>query len=181
MVREASAGMVSVLHTADLTREDLAAARALCDAAFDDFGDPDWEHALGGLHALAHEDGVVVAHGALVMRRMLHGGRALRCGYVEAVAVHPDRRRAGLASAVMASLEELAPAYDLLALSASDDGVPLYESGGWLRWRGRTSALTPEGLVRTAEDDDSVYVLLGEVPLDLDGPIACDWREGDVW
>jgi len=172
--------MVSVLHTADLTREDLAAARALCDAVFDDFGDPDWEHALGGLHALAHEDGVVVAHGALVMRRMLHGGRALRCGYVEAVAVHPDRRRHGHAGRVMAALEARAPAYDLLALCSTHDGRPLYESRGWSLWRGPTSAMTPGGL-RQTPDEDSIYVLLGEVPLDLDAPIACDWREGDVW
>ena len=42
--------MVTVRHTAQLSSDDLAEARALCDAAFDDFGDADWEHALGGLH-----------------------------------------------------------------------------------------------------------------------------------
>ena len=37
-------------------RDELAAIRALLDEAFDgDFGDDDWEHALGGIHVLVHE------------------------------------------------------------------------------------------------------------------------------
>ncbi len=75
----------------------------------------------------------MIAHGSLVMRRLLHGERSLRAGYVEGVAVRLDRRRAGHASTVMAALEALAPAYDLLALSSSEDGVPFYESRGWQR------------------------------------------------
>jgi aminoglycoside 2'-N-acetyltransferase I len=59
----------------------------------------------------------------LVQRRVVHGGRALRVGYVEAVAVAPSHRRRGLGSAVMAVLEEaLRQAYEAGALSATDDG-----------------------------------------------------------
>ena len=170
--------MVTLRHTAQLTADDLATARALCDVSFDDFGDEDWEHALGGLHALVHDTGTLVAHGAVVMRRMLHAGRALRCGYVEAVAVHPDHRRRGHGDAVMAELETLAPAYDLLALCSSRQGRALYEARGWSLWRGPTAALTPDGVMPTP-DEDSIYVLGG--PVDLDGPIACDWRAGDLW
>jgi aminoglycoside 2'-N-acetyltransferase I len=43
------------------------------------------------------------------------------------------------------------------------------------------SALTPDGVVRTEDDDGSVYVLPVAVPLDLSGELACDWRDGDVW
>ena len=175
--------MVSVrrCHTAELTETELAEARALMTVAFDgDFGDEDWAHALGGMHAVVRDDGRLVAHGALVRRALLVDERPLSCGYVEAVAVHPDRRRSGLASAVVASLEELAPAYDLLALSASDEGAHLYAGRGWLPWRGPTSAMSPRGLLRTPEDDESVYVLAGPT-LYLDAPIACDWRAGDVW
>jgi aminoglycoside 2'-N-acetyltransferase I len=172
--------MVIVRHTAQLAAAELASARALCDVSYGDFGDADWEHALGGMHALVHVDGELVAHGSLVMRRMLYGGRALRCGYVEAVAVHPDRRRQGHGRQIMASLEDLAPAYDLLALCSSGQGRALYESRGWSLWRGPTSALTPDGLVQTP-DEDSIYVLGGPAVLDLDAAIGCDWREGDVW
>ena len=45
---------------------------------------PMGEHAPGGLHALVHDGGDLVAHGAVVQRRLLHDGRALRVGYVEA-------------------------------------------------------------------------------------------------
>jgi len=133
------------------------------------------------MHALVLEgDDTVIAHGSLVMRRLLHDQRSLRVGYVEAVAVRADRRRRGHGATVMAALERLAPAYDLLALSASDAGVAFYEARGWSLWRGPSSVITPEGAVPTPEDDGAIYVL-GGTGLDLDGPIACDWREGDVW
>jgi aminoglycoside 2'-N-acetyltransferase I len=168
-------------HTAQLTDAELAAARALMDAAFDDFTDQDWSHALGGMHALVLDGGRAIAHGALVMRRLLVGGRSLRCGYVEAVAVHPDLARRGLGSVVMASIERLAPAYDLLALSSSEAGLPLYRARGWELWRGPSSVMAPGGLVRTPDEDGSLFVLLGRTPMDLEDEIACDWREGDVW
>ena len=167
-------------HTAEMTDEELAAVRGLMDDAFGDFTDHDWGHALGGQHALVVEDGVAVAHGALVMRRLLHAGRSLRTGYVEGVAVRHDLRRRGHAAKVMTALESLAPAYDVLALSSSTDGVALYEARGWARWRGATSVLAPEGVTPTPEDDGSVYVLGGS-DLDLDGELTCDWRDGDVW
>jgi aminoglycoside 2'-N-acetyltransferase I len=175
-----AAGVVTVRHTAHLTEDELAAARAICDLSFDDFGDADWEHALGGMHVLVRDGDTVVAHGALVLRRLLYGGRALRCGYVEAVAVHPDQRRRGRAHEVMTALEALAPAYDLLALCSSRAGRPLYEARGWSRWRGPTGALTPGG-PRPTPGEDSIYVLGGPDGLDLDGPLTCDWRDGDVW
>lgn len=167
-------------HTAEMTPEELGAVRALMDAAFGDFTDHDWDHALGGQHALVVDDGEVVAHGALVMRRLLHAGRSLRCGYVESVATTPARTRQGHAATVMAALETLAPAYDVLALSASEAGVALYEARGWHPWRGPTSVLAPTGIAPTPDDDGSVYVL-GGTGLDLDAELTCDWRSGDVW
>ncbi|GGN13062.1 hypothetical protein GCM10011578_040180 [Streptomyces fuscichromogenes] len=85
-----------VVHTADLDPADLRAARGLLHAAFGgDFADSDWEHGLGGLHALVHDGSGLAAHGSLVMRRARHRGRWLRVGYVEAVGVRPDARRLG--------------------------------------------------------------------------------------
>lgn len=168
-------------HTGEMTPAELSAVRSLLDEAFDDFTDDDWEHGLGGTHVLVVDGDDVIAHGSLVMRRLLLGGRSLRAGYVEGVAVRPDSRRAGHASTVMAALEVLAPAYDLLALSASDDGIALYQARGWQLWRGPTSVLSPTGIERTPEDDGSVYVLPGSAPLDLDAELTCDWRPGDVW
>jgi aminoglycoside 2'-N-acetyltransferase I len=144
--------------------------------------DHDWDHALGGVHALVWEDRRLVGHASVVQRRLLHGGRALRTGYVEGVAVRADRRRRGHGGAMMAALERvIRNAYELGALGASDAGARLYASRTWRPWKGRTWALTPTGVVRTEEDDGSVYVLEVTVALDLEGDLTCDWREGDLW
>lgn len=169
-------------HTADLSATDRSELRALLDLAFEgDFGDEDWRHSLGGLHVLVHLDGRLVACAALVRRRLRHQGRELRAGYVEAVAVHPEHRRTGLGSTVMAVVEAELGRHDLLALSASEDGAELYEARGWEQWQGATSVLAAMGVTRTPEDDGGVYVLPGEAALDLDGELTCDWRDGDVW
>ncbi|GAB2875443.1 aminoglycoside N-acetyltransferase AAC(2')-Ic [Streptomyces deserti] len=171
-------------HTADLSPAELRAVRALLDAAFDgDFGDEDWDHGLGGMHALVEDHAGLAAHGAVVMRRVRHRGRWLRLGYVENVAVRADVRRTGLGGRVMAELERVVDrAYDLGALSASDDGARLYTGRGWQLWSGQVHALSPEdGIVRLPEEEGSTYVrpaLAG--PLDPARELLFDWRDGDV-
>jgi aminoglycoside 2'-N-acetyltransferase I len=170
-------------HTAELDSATLAAARELLDQAFGGgFSDHDWEHSLGGMHALLWEQDELVGHASLVQRRLLHGGRALRAGYVEGVGVRPDRQRRGHGAAMMEALEGVVHrAYELGALSATAQAAEMYAGRGWQPWRGPTSVLGPEGIVRTEADDGSVYVLPGALPLDLAGELTCDWREGDVW
>ncbi|WP_372444123.1 GNAT family N-acetyltransferase [Amycolatopsis magusensis] len=174
---------LSTAHTADLGAATLTAVRGLLDEVFEgDFSDDDWDHSLGGMHVLVHESGGLIGHGSIVQRQFVHDGRALRAGYVEAVAVRADRRRRGHAGRIMAELERIARnAYDLGALSASEEGIAFYTARGWSRWQGPTSVLAPEGLQRTEEDDDSVFVLPGSTPLDRTGALSCEWRNGDVW
>jgi aminoglycoside 2'-N-acetyltransferase I len=175
--------MIQVAHTADVDPATLRAARALLGDVFEgEFEETDWEHSLGGLHALAWASDQLVGHAALIQRRLVHRGRALRTGYVEGVAVHPDHQRRGYGAAMMDELERvIRGAYDLGALGATDDGARLYEARGWQRWEGPTSALTPEGVARTEEDDGAVYVLPVTTELDVTGELTCDWRDGDVW
>ena len=71
--------------------------------------------------------------------------------------------------------------YDLGALGSTDEAATFYSSLGWERWRGPTFALTPNGVIRTASDDGSIFVLPANARLDLDGEITCDWRDGDAW
>jgi aminoglycoside 2'-N-acetyltransferase I len=173
---------VLVAPTADLDGATLSAARALLDSAFRTFDDEDWAHALGGTHALAWDGSDLVGHASLVARRLLYGGRWLRTGYVEAVAVRDDRRREGIASLTMDALEAIVRRrFELGALSSSRAGAPLYVARGWQRWLGPTSVSTPAGEARTVDDDGSIFVLPVGPPLDLGAPLACDWREGDVW
>lgn len=168
-----------VTPTAHLSASELAEVRALCDLSYRAYNDDAWDHALGGLHARVRVDGVLVAHAAIVLRRLLLEDRWLRCGWVESVAVHPEHRRRGLGHAVMGAIEELTPGYDLLGLTSSEDGLALYESRVWSRWRGPAFALTPEGM-RPAPGIETIHVW-ADRQLDLDAPIACDWREGHVW
>jgi aminoglycoside 2'-N-acetyltransferase I len=176
--------MIRVAHTTDLDPALLAEAHAMLVEVFEgDFEDHDWEHALGGIHALAFsEDGALVGHASVIQRRLLHGGRALRTGYVEGVGVRREARRHGHASALMDAIERvIRGAYELGALGASDMAIPFYAGRAWLPWQGETYALTPQGRVRTPDDDDSLHVLELAVPLDRTGQIACDWRDGAVW
>jgi aminoglycoside 2'-N-acetyltransferase I len=175
---------VQLAHTSSLEPATLDAIRCLVEDGFDGhFDETDWEHTLGGMHAIVVEDDTIVAHGAVVQRRLLHGDRVLRTGYVEAVAVRADRRRRGYGRAVMSSLDGLIrAAYELGALSAADDDAArLYGSLGWRRWEGRTWVMAPGGLRRTPDDDASTYVLPLGTPLDFAGDLACDWRDGDAW
>ena len=174
--------MITVAHTADVEPSTLSAARALLYDVFDDMDEHDWEHSLGGVHAVAWDDDMLVGHAAVVQRRLLHGGRALRAGYIEGVGVRADHRRQGLAAAMMDALERVVRnAYDLGALGATDEAVPLYTGRGWKLWEGPASAFTPDGIRRTPDEDGAIYVLPGAAPLDLTGELTCDWRGGDVW
>ena len=174
---------IRTAHTADLDAATLGAARALLDAVFrDELTDHDWEHALGGVHALAWDGGELIGHASVVQRRLLHGGRALRAGYVEGVGVNERRRGEGHGAALMAALEHvIRSAYELGALGSTDAAAGFYAARGWRLWQGPTSALTPDGIVRTEGDDGGIYVLPVSAPLDLSGPLTCDWRDGDVW
>lgn len=171
-------------HTFELSSAELLEIRTLLADAFDgDFSDEDWDHSLGGVHALVYEDGELVAHGSVVQRRVIHARRSLRIGYVEAVAVRADRRRRGLGGLVMDALERVIDgAYEFGALSASDDGAALYRARGWRLWPGRIEALGPDSVVRLPGEEGSTFLRPAAArPLPKPpGPLVFDWRDGDL-
>lgn len=174
---------VRIAHTADLDLAELRAARGLLDAAFEgDFDDDDWEHGLGGMHVLVSDERGLAAHGSVIQRRARYRKRWLRVGYVEAVGVRADVRRQGLGGRVLAEVERIIDrAYDLGALSASDDGAHLYAARGWQLWAGRVCALGPRGVVRLRDEEDCTYVRPAAAgSLDLKRKLVFDWRDGDV-
>jgi aminoglycoside 2'-N-acetyltransferase I len=180
---------IRTAHTAELGPDEPAAIRRLLDDAFaghpdGDFTDEDWDHTLGGIHAMAWDGEELIGHASVVQRRLLHGGRALRAGYVEAVAVRADRRGQGHGAAVMAAVEHvIRGAYHLGALGVAQEATGFYIARGWRPWQGPTSALTPDaGIRRTTDEDGWIYVLpVAGTPLDWSGPLTCDWRDGEVW
>jgi aminoglycoside 2'-N-acetyltransferase I len=172
-----------LVHTADLDYEARNHARRMLGEAFAGcFSDADWEHAQGGMHAVICHHGALIAHASVVQRRLLHRGTALRCGYVEAVAVDEHWRQQGLGTAVMDAAEQvIRGGYQLGALSARGEAHTFYTARGWQQWRGRTFVLAPTGLTRTAADDGNVLVLPVGAGLELSADLVCDWRDGDVW
>jgi aminoglycoside 2'-N-acetyltransferase I len=176
-----------VLRTEELRVSEVAAIRALLWNAFGDdeeeaFTEDDWAHALGGVHFVLDLAGEIVAHASVVEREIHVGGVPLRTGYVEALATDPARQRAGLGSRLMVTINDHIRAnYELGALGT---GVhAFYERLGWRTWRGPSSVRTPRGDQPTPDDDGYILVLPtpSSPPLDLDAPISCDWRPGDVW
>jgi hypothetical protein len=60
----------------------------MLDAAFEgDFADTDWEHGLGGTHAMVIDGDEVLAHASVVERIITVGTHDVRVGYVESVGV----------------------------------------------------------------------------------------------
>lgn len=171
-----------MVHTADLSAAEVAAARDLLWNVFDDMTEEDWSHCLGGLHFLAADKGQLVGHAAVVQRQLLHGGHALRCGYVEGVAVRAAFRRRGFGAALMDEAERvIRGAYEIGGLGSSDEALGFYERRGWVRWEGQLSALTPSGVVATPDEAGGIFVLPASAELDVRGELTCDPRVGDLW
>jgi aminoglycoside 2'-N-acetyltransferase I len=172
-----------LVHTADLETETRQHVCDMVTAAFaGNFTEHDWEHALGGMHALIWRHGAIIAHAAVVQRRLVYRGDALRCGYVEGVAVREDCRGQGLVHALMDGVEQvIRGAYQLGALSSAARARGMYAARGWSPWRGPTSVLAPTGPTRTPDDDGTVFVLPIGIDLDTSAELTCDWRAGDVW
>ena len=177
---------IRTLSSRDLRPREIAAIRDLLDAAFgagaDGFDDEDWSHALGGRHFLADDEGLLVAHAAVVERELQTGEHRLATGYVEAVATLPSRQGQGHASGLMSAVEEhVDGAFELGALASA--GTALYARHGWMPWLGQTNVRTDGGLVRTPDDDDAIFVRLTPSSPELDraAPISCDFRPGDPW
>ena len=179
--------MIRFVPSAELRHDEEAALHELFDEAWSEdaeggFTDQDWGHAVGGVHVIAEVDGRILAHASVVDRELHTAGHRLPTGYVEAVATRPSHQRQGLGSLVIVAAGELIDrTYRLGALATGVVGF--YEKLGWVAWQGPTSVRTEAGIVRTAEEDGSVFVRLTPTSprLDLSAPISCEWRPGDVW
>ncbi len=175
---------IRVLPTAELSDSDRIALRRLFDAAYDgDFTDIDFDHALGGWHAIAGDLAAPIAHAAVVARSLFIDTRELRTGFVEAVATLPAHQRTGLGSRVMTAIADvIRDRFELGALSTGEHAF--YERLGWERWRGPSYVRAADGTTtRSADEDDDIMILrcTPSRDVDLTAPIACDERPGYSW
>jgi aminoglycoside 2'-N-acetyltransferase I len=177
------------LPTHELEPAEMAAIRALLEAAFlpdEDgrFTDDDWRHSIGGIHFVLDLGGRPVAHASVIERELHVGGRPLRTGYVEAVAVEPAMQGRGLGTTVMEAVgAEIRDRFELGALGTGSHHF--YERLGWRTWRGPSSVRLPDTGGSERSPDDDGYILVLPTPrtpaLDLTEPISCEWRPGDAW
>jgi len=148
----------------------------------DDFSEADWNNALGGLHFVAEDGRGIVGHASVVPRELHVEERPLRTGYVEAMATRPELQNQGIGTEVLRAVNgHIVDAYELGGLDTGSDWF--YRRLGWLSWKGPTSVRTADGVIRTEDEDGNIMVLPTPVsgPLDLEAPISCEWRPGDVW
>jgi aminoglycoside 2'-N-acetyltransferase I len=175
------------LLTTELAPEEITAIRELLVSAFGpeedgQFGEDDWQHALGGMHFVLDVDGVILGHASVVERELQVDGRPLRTGYVEAVGVAPDRQTSGFGSQLMTDVNAwIRERFELGALGTGRHRF--YQRLGWRTWSGPTSVRTDRGTQRTPDEDGYILVLEtpASPPLDLAAAISCEWRPGDVW
>jgi aminoglycoside 2'-N-acetyltransferase I len=175
-------------QTDELEPERFDELTELCEAAFAEPFAPVWERVGPGLHVTAEVSGRIVAH-AMIVDRLVYVGtqdaaEAIDAGYVENVATLPAEQGRGHAAAVMGEIGRiLAEQYSLGALATGENAF--YAKAGWETWRGPTWVRTPDGeRVRSADQDG--HVMIRRTPrspasLDLDLPIAIDWRPEESW
>ncbi len=176
-----------VAQTDELEEAEVAAISSLCSAAFEEPWDHAWEQVGPGLHVFLPAAGEILAHAMIVDRGLYLGHEpdlALDAGYVAWVATRPDLQGAGHGTRVMREIGRVIDdEYALGALATSSN--PFYERLGWETWRGPTFVRMPDGQrVRSAEEDGSVMIRRTPrtpQPLNLDGPIAVDWRAEEPW
>ncbi len=174
---------VQVFRTEDAPDTLLEDARAVVVAAFDGgFSEDDWDHALGGWHAVVIDAHRVVAHASVILRDLTIGDRKLAAGYVEGVGTESAARGECHGTRAMSEIAKIIRRdFELGALST--EAHQFYERLGWERWRGPTFVRSATGLTRTEDEDEGIMVLRfgPSASIDLTASISCEERSGDDW
>ena len=174
---------VHTAHTADLDAATLSAARALLYDVFDDMTDHDWEHALGGVHALVWEGAGVdrprlgdPAPAAAQRPGLAHGLCGGRSG-----TRRPARTRARRGHDGRARGGSCRPRTNLAPWAPPTRPRPFMRPAaggcGGDRARRLPRPVSDALRKRTAASMSFRWT----VPLDLAAGLTCDWRDGDVW
>lgn len=161
----------------------LEETRAVVFGAFDgEFSEDDWDHALGGWHAIVTDAGRVVSHASVIPRELHVGDLSFAAGYVEGVGTDSATRGEGHGSRAMTEINKIIRRdFELGALST--EAHAFYERLGWERWRGPTFVRSATGLMRTEDEDDGIMVLRfgPSAGIGLTASMSCEERNGDDW
>lgn len=167
---------------ADLKAHVEASLRELMAKAFeDDFSDNDWKNTYGGMRFLGHFEERLIAHGAVVPRKMNIDGEPKIVGYVEAIAVEPSYWRKGYGSLLMADLTSFCKSEFSLSMLSTDE-KDFYRKSGWRDFQGMSYVLQDGKEVRTEDEDYGLMYILGKDPaLEEPRKAVCNSRSGDDW
>jgi aminoglycoside 2'-N-acetyltransferase I len=184
-MKQESAGLrLEVVEGRNLSPDKQAALVGLCQRAYKDDEDEDVEALFktypDPTHAIAYLGSTMVSHALWVTRWLsANNGPLLRTAFVEMVATEPQYAGRGFASAVMERVAREITDYELGGLWPNYPAW--YARLGWEWWRGPLFIRRPEGLLPTPDDQIMIMRLPKTPPLDLDGPLSAEWREGELW
>lgn len=163
------------------TRNEL---RSLWDRAFGDrFTDTDDDHAYGGVHVVVRDGERVIGHASVIPRRIRFGDQPWRTvGYVEAVAVDPERQGEGIGRRMMQLLRVEIASRFAIALLSTGRAARFYESLGWERWLGLAYTRTSDGVVPNGRQSGLMILRLDRsVVPDVSVAVTCEDRPGRTW
>lgn len=171
---------LEVVHADNIAPDLMMDVHALCNRAYEEDLEPYFKTFTDATHVLGTLDGVLVSHAMWVTRWLQPGdGPRLRTAYVEMVATAPEFEQRGFATAVMHRLMEAISGFDLAALCPAETGV--YARLGWVYWWGPLFIHTDEALMPTPDERVMILRLPKTPALDLNLPLAAEWRAGELW
>lgn len=171
---------LSVLRTAELSNQQYAAVVELCSTVFE-VNYQDFLDVIGpSTHVLCSEAGRLVSHAMWVSRRLRPGNLPILCtAYVEGVVTDPFLQGHGYATAVMQRLAGEIQDFELAGLATGRPGF--YARLGWESWLGPTFVRTDAGLEPEPNPDIMILRLPKTPPVDVQWPLSCEWRRGEIW
>lgn len=173
---------ISRVSDEDLNSAISFSLQNLLNGAFEgDFSKEDWEHTFGGIRFLGYFQDELIAHGAVVPRKIHVDGQLLLVGYVEGIAVVPTYRRQGFGSSLMGEISKTCRSEFEISMLSTDEKV-FYKRHGWLDFEGSSYVAKDGAVIRTDDEDEGLMYLPG-LRRDKAGPkeIICQSRNGDAW
>jgi aminoglycoside 2'-N-acetyltransferase I len=173
---------VSQLSASQITSALKIELKELLERSFEgDFSQEDWLHTFGGARFVGHLGDQVVAHGAVVPRKMHIDGESVDVGYVEAIAVVPNHWRNGYGSLLLADITSFCKSNFSLSMLSTDE-KDFYSKSGWRVFQGMSYVLQDGKEFRTEDEDDGLMFILGDEPgLKEPRKVVCNSRSGDDW
>lgn len=171
---------IEILDSGTLDTTLRASILALCRDAYGEETEGYLADIGPGIHLLGRVGERLVTH-AMFVERWLQVGqrRPMRTAYVELVATRVQDQRRGFASQVLRRLADEIRAFEIGALSPSEEAF--YARFGWESWRGDLLVRTNTDLVRSPGEQLMVLRLPQTPGLSLDAAVSIEWRPGEVW